>query len=292
MKFRKKPVVIEATQYEFGKPWPEGCVGLPDDQTHQDPRCVWIETLEGGHVVSPGDWVITGVKGERYPCKPDIFEMTYEAVIPGKTVGLDAMRWIEVQPTPDGEAHVVRVLGPHEDTRDPDPDRWVCFRVEGPKLDAECLADELADIIGDIEAVARDDGDAVPDAPPGTPPKWPEPGDVSPSGLRRVPCGESKPSASGPHAIVFNKSCRACGGKGVNAIGSLCPYCIRLVPMRPATESTGMESAKRLLIDAITAVDSLGFRIELEDAANIEGSVFNLFAEIGRIRLVPEAGNR
>ncbi|HHH29061.1 MAG TPA: hypothetical protein ENK57_12055 [Polyangiaceae bacterium] len=204
----------------------------------------------------------------------------------------DAMRWIEVQPTPDGEAHVVRVLGPHEDTRDPDPDRWVCFRVEGSKLDAECLADELADIIGDIEAVARDDGDAVPDAPPGTSPKWPEPGDVSPSGLRRVPCGESKPSASGPHAIVFNKSCRACGGKGVNAIGSLCPYCIRLVPMRPATESTGMESAKRLLIDAITAVDDLGFRIELEDAADVGGSVYNLFAEIGCIRLVHEDGNR
>lgn len=38
----------------------------------------WIDTLEGGHIVCPGDWVITGVKGERYPCKPDIFEQTYE----------------------------------------------------------------------------------------------------------------------------------------------------------------------------------------------------------------------
>ena len=38
----------------------------------------WIETLEGGHVVTSGDWIITGVKGEHYPCKPDIFEMTYE----------------------------------------------------------------------------------------------------------------------------------------------------------------------------------------------------------------------
>jgi hypothetical protein len=38
----------------------------------------WIKTLEGDHKVSPGDWIITGVKGEKYPCKPDIFEQTYE----------------------------------------------------------------------------------------------------------------------------------------------------------------------------------------------------------------------
>lgn len=37
----------------------------------------WIDTLEGGHNVCPGDWIITGVKGEMYPCKPDIFEATY-----------------------------------------------------------------------------------------------------------------------------------------------------------------------------------------------------------------------
>jgi hypothetical protein len=39
-----------------------------------------IETLEGRHIVTPGDWIITGVKGEQYPCKPDIFEATYEPV--------------------------------------------------------------------------------------------------------------------------------------------------------------------------------------------------------------------
>jgi tripartite-type tricarboxylate transporter receptor subunit TctC len=37
-----------------------------------------IDALEGAHYVIPGDWIITGVKGEHYPCKPDIFEMTYE----------------------------------------------------------------------------------------------------------------------------------------------------------------------------------------------------------------------
>lgn len=40
----------------------------------------WIDTLEGGHRVCPGDWIITGVNGEQYPCKPDIFEKTYEPV--------------------------------------------------------------------------------------------------------------------------------------------------------------------------------------------------------------------
>lgn len=39
----------------------------------------WTDTLEGGHIVCPGDWIITGVNGEKYPCKPDIFEKTYEA---------------------------------------------------------------------------------------------------------------------------------------------------------------------------------------------------------------------
>lgn len=40
----------------------------------------WIDTLEGGHIVCPGDWIITGLKGEHYPCKPDIFVMTYDPV--------------------------------------------------------------------------------------------------------------------------------------------------------------------------------------------------------------------
>ena len=40
----------------------------------------WIDTLEGGHIVCPGDYIITGLKGEYYPCKPDIFEMKYEII--------------------------------------------------------------------------------------------------------------------------------------------------------------------------------------------------------------------
>lgn len=44
----------------------------------------WLDTLEDGHRVCPGDWIITGIKGEMYPCKPDIFEETYEELQPGR----------------------------------------------------------------------------------------------------------------------------------------------------------------------------------------------------------------
>jgi hypothetical protein len=87
MKFRKKPVVIEATQwFKLGdhplvhKPtasvnleW-EKRQGLPSGSIGE------IKTLEGWMLVTTGDWIITGVKGEHYPCKPDIFEATYEQV--------------------------------------------------------------------------------------------------------------------------------------------------------------------------------------------------------------------
>lgn len=80
-KFRKKPIVIEAIQY-FN--WmreqdclPEGVVIVPWNAAGDAP-C--IHTLEGDMLVREGDWIITGVKGERYPCKPDIFAATYEPV--------------------------------------------------------------------------------------------------------------------------------------------------------------------------------------------------------------------
>lgn len=93
-KYRKKPVVIEAAQWF--KP------GDHDAVVHPVPAHVPMEmsgrtvtvsggmielcalgaikTLEGWHLVTPGDWIITGVQGEHYPCKPDIFAATYEAV--------------------------------------------------------------------------------------------------------------------------------------------------------------------------------------------------------------------
>ncbi len=87
-KYRKKPVVIEATQW-----WKDGdhsnVIEIPPSvvETIKDrsvalniDECRWIGTLEGGHIVSPGDWIITGVQGEQYPCKPDIFQSTYEPI--------------------------------------------------------------------------------------------------------------------------------------------------------------------------------------------------------------------
>lgn len=120
MKFRKKPVVIEATQwfkngdhpedytadtegvidgvqrtitgaYRREREWEGDIVRYfrrPDVSSETACRYCgirmhehgWIDTKEGGHIVCPADWVITGVQGERYPCKPDIFAATYEAV--------------------------------------------------------------------------------------------------------------------------------------------------------------------------------------------------------------------
>ena len=94
MKFRKKPVVIEATQWNKSGDHPkvEMCWFDAHGRVRWapgDPRGinVWnctrrpaILTLEGWHEVTPGDWIITGIKGEHYPCKPDIFEATDEEV--------------------------------------------------------------------------------------------------------------------------------------------------------------------------------------------------------------------
>jgi len=84
-KFRKKPVVIEAEQYDGTRQCAER-LGLDVLQADQGPAFVAsIKTLEGRMTCAPLDWVITGVKGERYPCKPDIFEATYERVEEGVT---------------------------------------------------------------------------------------------------------------------------------------------------------------------------------------------------------------
>lgn len=79
--YRKKPVTIEAVQYqrednilavqEFVR---ESLKYNPDDNEY------YIKTLEGDMKASIGDWIIKGVQGEFYPCKPDIFEKTYEKV--------------------------------------------------------------------------------------------------------------------------------------------------------------------------------------------------------------------
>lgn len=95
MRFRKRPVVIDAVQYtpeiaRFGwpaalisdHPWIDAAFEL--EQMHNvratsGEKYVTIKTLEGEMRADPGDWIIQGIKGELYPCKPDIFELTYEA---------------------------------------------------------------------------------------------------------------------------------------------------------------------------------------------------------------------
>ena len=84
MKYRKKPVVIEAEQFHWdSRPWPKGVYEKTRpilNGPNRIDKLYYIDTLEGGHKVTDGDWIITGIKGERYPCKPDIFEQTYEPV--------------------------------------------------------------------------------------------------------------------------------------------------------------------------------------------------------------------
>jgi len=94
--FRKKPVVIEAVRWRehgddrnvvpilktehTGTDHPVHKTIVYGCKECEEPAEVhgWIGTLEGGHRVCPGDWIIIGVEGERYPCKPAIFQATYE----------------------------------------------------------------------------------------------------------------------------------------------------------------------------------------------------------------------
>jgi hypothetical protein len=75
-KWRKKPIVIEATQW-FKDGDHSAVQGPFNFQTGESPK-FFISTLEGPMRVTHGDWIITGIDGEVYPCKPDIFEATYE----------------------------------------------------------------------------------------------------------------------------------------------------------------------------------------------------------------------
>ena len=78
-KFKKKPVVIDAFQNNdpfkvMG--WMNRQAG--DVRMRVEGRNIFIQTREGEMQASPGDWIIRGIQGEYYPCKPDIFEQTYE----------------------------------------------------------------------------------------------------------------------------------------------------------------------------------------------------------------------
>ena len=82
MKYRKKPIVIEAIQW-LGNNFGEIVYAFPECSgswlIYNDDELI-INTLEGNMIASIGDYIIKGIKGEFYPCKPDIFEASYEAV--------------------------------------------------------------------------------------------------------------------------------------------------------------------------------------------------------------------
>lgn len=110
MKFRKKPIVIDAEQWfengDHSEDATEMIISIVDGEPFKSEgktgryfrhpeisgytECKhcgkrmhvhgWIDTLEGGHIVCPSDWIIKGIKGEFYPCKSDVFEKTYEPV--------------------------------------------------------------------------------------------------------------------------------------------------------------------------------------------------------------------
>lgn len=87
MKFRKLPIVIDALQfdgtddnYKMIQLWSGGRAYIRGTKLEPKDREMEIQTLEGYMRARCGDWIIRGPKGEYYPCKPDIFEMTYEPV--------------------------------------------------------------------------------------------------------------------------------------------------------------------------------------------------------------------
>jgi hypothetical protein len=154
--YRKRPIVVKASQWwrngdhphddqdmfdypdengnVFQRPNGEGKVvryfrrpDVPGEQTCK--HCTrpmhdhgWIDTLEGGHIVCPGDYVITGVKGERYPCKPDIFTATYEPVAsPQPPASEPSGRELPSLPCPDSWQPILRAMQMvHPDFRERD----------------------------------------------------------------------------------------------------------------------------------------------------------------------------
>ena len=93
-RYRKKPVVIEAFRFGIDEPerWWKTAVDVGIDRVvtpvpGDGPQYAIINTLEGDMIARYGDWIIRGVRGELYPCKPDIFDATYEPASPPPDTG-------------------------------------------------------------------------------------------------------------------------------------------------------------------------------------------------------------
>lgn len=107
--YRKKPVVVEAVQWT-GNNHADMCEFIDPEVFEIIPRVgLVIHTLEGDHHASPGDYIIKGVNGEFYPCKPDIFAKTYEADLPTLT---PPNEWVSVEERlPTDERPVLAFVG-------------------------------------------------------------------------------------------------------------------------------------------------------------------------------------
>jgi len=85
--YRKKPVEIQAYQWDLTVDDPDVFVYTCKDGHKECESCGtpleshgWIQTLEGGYIVCPGDFIVKGIQGEKYPVKPNIFHETYDSV--------------------------------------------------------------------------------------------------------------------------------------------------------------------------------------------------------------------
>jgi len=123
--FRKKPVVIEAWLYD-------GCTGnLPYEagvaitRSIRDGSC-FISTLEGEMECRPGDWIIRGVKGEFYPCHPEVFALTY-APAEETSIEPEGWLWVPVEPTHAMLWAADRAPAPAWEMDDPDHPQFVTF---------------------------------------------------------------------------------------------------------------------------------------------------------------------
>ena len=93
--YRRKPIVVDAVQFDESRPWPEGV--RPAGMQHNTPRdalhgrTYWpigaplADTVEGRKLVVAGDWIITDINGDRSLCKPGIFKTAYEPVVANAT---------------------------------------------------------------------------------------------------------------------------------------------------------------------------------------------------------------
>ncbi len=136
MKYRKKPVEVEAFHYEAEKSGSEETQAYPqwlmaafiEGTIYQEDDNLYIKTLEGTLTVSDGDWIIQGTKGELYPCKPDIFAEIYETGVMSKK------DFLELVKVPEDVPHIFSLFGKAAHEMDQEEllatCKWLAYQLE------------------------------------------------------------------------------------------------------------------------------------------------------------------